>query len=119
MSSQTTDPEGRVTSDTFDALNRRTASIANFIAGGPQTSDTDVTTRWEYDLAGNIKKLTDGNGHATLFDYDQLNRKVREENAEARGHALRVQPDGRPAQAHRPAGAQRPSPTMATADARC
>lgn len=79
---ETIDPEGRVTHDTYDALNRRTESVANYVNGGPLTVDTNVSTRWEYDLAGNIEKLTDGNSNPTLFDYDELNRKVREENAE-------------------------------------
>ncbi len=79
---KTIDPEGRVTFDVYDELNRRTASVANTIDGAAHTADTNVVTRWEYDLAGNIKKLTDGNGNSALFDYDELNRKVREENAE-------------------------------------
>lgn len=89
-----TDPNGRVTSDTFDELNRRTASVVNFVAGGAQTSDTNVTTRWEYDLAGNVKKLIDGNGNATLFDYDKLNRKVREQNAESEVTTFEYSPMG-------------------------
>lgn len=91
---ETTDPEGRITRDTFDALNRRTERVANFAAGGPQTADTNVSTRWEYDLAGNIKKATDGNGNATLFDYDQLNRKVHEANAEAEVTRFEYSPMG-------------------------
>lgn len=79
---QTIDAEGRVTQDTYDALNRRTESIANYQVGVTPTADTNVVTGYEYNLVGNLQKITDGNGNATLFDYDTLNRKSREENAE-------------------------------------
>lgn len=78
----TTDAEGRVTHDVFDTLNRRIESIANYRPGFAPTADTNVSMRWEYDLAGNVLRLIDGNGNATQLEYDELDRKIREENAE-------------------------------------
>lgn len=39
---------------------------------------TPLTTSIKYDLAGNIIKEIDGNGHVKLYGYDLLNRKISE-----------------------------------------
>src|SRR6185436_14893530 len=39
------------------------------------------TWNYEYDLRGNLTTLTDGNGHATRFEYDPANRLVRKIDA--------------------------------------
>jgi RHS repeat-associated protein len=51
-----TDPMGRVQRSLYDALGRRTTSIANYIGGAPG-SDTDVTTRTSYDGNGNVRTI--------------------------------------------------------------
>jgi YD repeat-containing protein len=50
-----TDPRGLVARTLYDALGRRTRSIANYTGGAPGTS-TDVTTNYTYD--GNSNLLT-------------------------------------------------------------
>jgi YD repeat-containing protein len=33
-------------------------------------------TQYGYDLAGNLKTITDANNHVTAFQYDSLNRRM-------------------------------------------
>ncbi|MGC9083918.1 MAG: DUF6531 domain-containing protein, partial [Anaerolineae bacterium] len=73
-----TDPEGRVTRYIYNALDRLEQRIQNFIPGGPQNADVNVTTRYEYDPAGNLTKVIDPNGTATCYEYDALNRLTAE-----------------------------------------
>ena len=51
-----TDPMGRVQRSLYDALGRRTTSIANY-TGGAAGSVTDVTTRTSYDGNGNVRRI--------------------------------------------------------------
>ncbi len=41
----------------------------------------NAQTEYKYDPNGNLTKITDPNGHATDFEYDELNRQIREVNA--------------------------------------
>jgi RHS repeat-associated protein len=63
-----TDPLGRKTTYTYDALDRLTAVT--------QGADTPLaaTTRREYDAAGNVTATVDADGHRTEITYDALGR---------------------------------------------
>jgi RHS repeat-associated protein len=56
----------------------RTTSRKGFPDGPGGT--TVVEEKYEYDLAGNLARLTDANNNDTLYDYDALNRLVKVTN---------------------------------------
>ncbi|MFI6325526.1 LamG-like jellyroll fold domain-containing protein [Nonomuraea sp. NPDC050556] len=61
-----TSAEGRITKQTFDALNRVTALIE------PVSATDSITTSFGYDAAGARTRLTDGRGNATWTSYNSL-----------------------------------------------
>ncbi|MFI6744473.1 RHS repeat-associated core domain-containing protein [Nonomuraea sp. NPDC050451] len=61
-----TSPEGHVTRQTFDALNRVTSLIE------PVSASESITTSFGYDAAGARTRLTDGRGNATWTTYNSL-----------------------------------------------
>ena len=73
-----TDPEGRVTHYIYNDLDRLVERIRNYVPGGPRNADTNVSTRYEYDPAGNLIRVVDPNGTVTCYEYDALNRLVAE-----------------------------------------
>jgi RHS repeat-associated protein len=64
------DPNGRITNNTYDELNRQTAGTNAF-----GTSD-EATTKYGYDGVGNLTAVTDANNHhTTYYEYDAVNRQ--------------------------------------------
>jgi RHS repeat-associated protein len=61
-----TSPEGHVTRQTFDALNRLTSLIE------PVSAGESITTSFGYDATGARTRLTDGRGNATWTSYNSL-----------------------------------------------
>jgi YD repeat-containing protein len=61
---EVTDPNGFVTINTYDALNRLCTT----------TNGAGLTVRYDYDAVGNRTSVTDGNIHTTNLAYDGLNR---------------------------------------------
>ncbi|WP_344884435.1 RHS repeat-associated core domain-containing protein [Nonomuraea antimicrobica] len=61
-----TSPEGHVTRQTFDALNRATSLVE------PVSSSESITTSFGYDATGARTRLTDGRGNATWTGYNTL-----------------------------------------------
>ncbi|WP_146103822.1 RHS repeat-associated core domain-containing protein [Nonomuraea solani] len=61
-----TSPEGHVTKQTFDALNRATSLIE------PVSGSESITTTFGYDATGTRTRLTDGRGNATWTSYNSL-----------------------------------------------
>ncbi|RVX42809.1 intein/RHS repeat-associated protein [Nonomuraea polychroma] len=61
-----TSPEGHVTKQTFDALNRATSLIE------PVSASESITTSFGYDATGARTRLTDGRGNATWTGYNGL-----------------------------------------------
>ncbi|MEV7807695.1 LamG-like jellyroll fold domain-containing protein [Microbispora sp. NPDC088329] len=61
-----TSPEGRVTTRTFDALNRLTSLVE------PVSASESITTSFGYDANGARTRLTDGRGNATWTGYNSL-----------------------------------------------
>jgi len=72
----TTDPYGRKTSYTYDALDRVLSKAVELTAGG-----ATIITRNEYDAQGRQTAYIDGNGIRYEFDYDDRDRKTRERSA--------------------------------------
>uniref|UniRef100_UPI003F4946E8 RHS repeat-associated core domain-containing protein n=1 Tax=Nonomuraea sp. CA-252377 TaxID=3240003 RepID=UPI003F4946E8 len=61
-----TSPEGHVTRQTFDALNRLTSLIE------PVSGSESITTSFGYDATGARTRITDGRGNATWTSYNSL-----------------------------------------------
>ncbi len=75
-----TDANGITTRYDYDALDRLIAVVQNEQPGGPTDHQTNVTTGYSYDPAGNLVTITDANGHVTTFSYDLLDRLTEEVN---------------------------------------
>jgi RHS repeat-associated protein len=68
-----TDAQGRVVTNKYDELNRRTSST---VTNPLDSLDIPITTsRIKYDGVGNVLESTDANGHTTKYGYDELNRQ--------------------------------------------
>lgn len=72
----------RLSTLAYDALDRVVSQTQNAQLGAPANADTNVTTGFAYDLAGNLLTLTDANGNQTHYRYDDLNRLIEEKSAE-------------------------------------
>ena len=89
---ETIDPLGRVTKYEYDLANRMTKTIAPDPdgpgAGNPLTSPVTQTV---YDTLGNVVKTIDprqtavGSGNGTMFEYDRLNRLVKQSSVDPDG----------------------------------
>jgi RHS repeat-associated protein len=66
-----TDPLGRITKTTYDALGRPTRIQRVF--GTP----SETSQQFAYDVAGRMTEATDENGNRTQYAYDSMNRLVR------------------------------------------
>jgi RHS repeat-associated protein len=77
-----TDTLGRVTHTVYDALYRPTSVTLNYKLGQPENADTNVTTAYEYNLVGDVLKVTDAEDNPTVFEYDLLSRMTFQRDAE-------------------------------------
>ncbi len=78
-----TDPAGIVTAYRYDDLDRLEALIQNERPGEAASSAQNVTTRFAYDLAGNLRFVYDPRGrYVTEHQYDADMRRVRTIDAE-------------------------------------
>ncbi|WP_344121994.1 DNRLRE domain-containing protein [Streptomyces blastmyceticus] len=76
---QTKDPQGKLTSVTFDKSGRPTSSTSpSYTPPGAAEPITPVS-RNEYDAAGRVTATTDALGNTKRFSYDQLGRMVQRE----------------------------------------
>ncbi len=73
-----TDANNVVTRYEYDPIDRLTAVVQNERPGEPSDYQTNVRTGYEYDAAGNLLGIVDANGQATRFEYDLLDRLIRE-----------------------------------------
>ncbi len=78
----TTCPEHFATKYEYDDLDRLIRLIENYEAGGPVDEETNVTTEFQYDIAGNLRILTDALGHQTFYGYSDRDELIRSEDAE-------------------------------------
>jgi len=67
---QTTDAANRVTLTGYDLRDAPLSVTRHYVAGAAPTSDTNVTTLYGYDRAGDRVAITDPNGHVTTYGYD-------------------------------------------------
>jgi RHS repeat-associated protein len=65
----------------YDPLYRLTTVVDNYKANVAANSDTNVTTKYNYDANGNLIKQTDPLNNATAFEFDALDRLIKETNA--------------------------------------
>lgn len=72
----TTNPRGVVTKTVYDNDGRPIQTIANYVSGGQQDSQTNVTKATAYDGLGNATVKTDANGNKTTTTYDADNRAI-------------------------------------------
>lgn len=66
-----TDPFGIDTHETYDALNRLSETVRNYLGSDPATANT--TTVYGYDSHDNLTQVTDPNGLETSYAYNGLN----------------------------------------------
>ena len=67
---------GVVTKFIYDSLDRLIQKIENFISGGAVNSETNVSTKYFYDLHGNLVKTINPRGFSTTFSYDAAHRSI-------------------------------------------
>ena len=65
---------GLVAAATFDALDRTTQLVTNYVAGGPTDNQTNLTTAYGYDALGHAVSETDPAGVVTRSEYDRAHR---------------------------------------------
>ncbi|TEU22628.1 MAG: hypothetical protein E3J21_00170 [Anaerolineales bacterium] len=75
-----TDANDIVTRYEYDALDRLTAVVQNYQPGPLADHETNVHTGYTYDPVGNLLTIADANGNLTTFEYDLLDRLIREDN---------------------------------------
>lgn len=68
--SELIDPLQVVTRYEYDDLGRLATLIQNYIAGTASDNQTNVTTKYQYDLAGNLKVVTDPREFRATYTYD-------------------------------------------------
>lgn len=74
-------PVSQVTHYQYDDLNRLVTQVENVVDGAGQTAATNVTTTYTYDLVDNLLSVTDALGNQMHYDYDDLDRLIRQEDA--------------------------------------
>ncbi|MCI5210953.1 MAG: RHS repeat protein, partial [Candidatus Electrothrix sp. ATG2] len=72
----TTDPKGTVTEYFYDELDRRVAQVRNANLSSPADHETNVTTEFAYDLAGNLRFVINPLNYTKEIRYDAAHRKV-------------------------------------------
>ncbi len=68
------DPLGVVTHYDYDELDRLEYEIRNYRPDLPGDTQTNVTTHYEYDPAGNLRTVTEPRGYKAEFRYDAAHR---------------------------------------------
>ncbi|KKQ34807.1 MAG: hypothetical protein US52_C0046G0001, partial [candidate division WS6 bacterium GW2011_GWA2_37_6] len=70
------DANGVVTRYEYNELDRMVKEIENYVQGGAIDSKTNVSTKYEYDLHGNLTAVTNPRGFKTTFTYDKAHRNT-------------------------------------------
>ncbi|MFN8036450.1 MAG: DNRLRE domain-containing protein [Acidimicrobiia bacterium] len=74
---QQRDPNGKLTTQSFDLLGRRSA-VTLPVYTTPTGTVINAKEQYTYDPTGNVKTAVDRRGQTTSFDYDKRNRVVRQ-----------------------------------------
>jgi YD repeat-containing protein len=69
-----TDDNNIVIKYAYDDLGRLDEVIANYQPVVSPTADINVSTHFQYDLMGNLTRLTDPRSYTTVFTYDKIGR---------------------------------------------
>ncbi|MCI5223406.1 MAG: RHS repeat protein, partial [Candidatus Electrothrix sp. AR4] len=72
---QVTDPKGIVTSFTYNELDRRSSLTKNYQPAVTPDQQTNVSSTFEYDLAGNLRFVTNPLHHQAEIRYDAAHRR--------------------------------------------
>jgi RHS repeat-associated protein len=75
-----TDANGIHTRYDYDQLNRLISVVQNEWPGRPSDAQTNVTTQYERSAIGSLTAIRDARGEVARFEYDLLDRLVREIN---------------------------------------
>jgi RHS repeat-associated protein len=70
------DPRGIITAYSYNELDRRVSKIRNYKPAVNPDNATNVTTKFEYDLAGNLRFVTNPLKHKGEIKYDSAHRKT-------------------------------------------
>ncbi|XCN73277.1 MAG: HYD1 signature containing ADP-ribosyltransferase family protein [Candidatus Electrothrix aestuarii] len=70
------DPMGILTAYNYNELDRRVSKIRNYQPAVNPDNETNVTTKFEYDLAGNLRFVTNPLNHKGEIKYDSAHRKT-------------------------------------------
>jgi len=73
---QTTDVANRVTLTGYDLRDAPLSVTRHYVSGAAPTSDTNVTTLYAYDRAGNRVSITDPDSHVTTYSYDAAHEQT-------------------------------------------
>lgn len=68
------DPLGLVTHYDYDELDRLFAEVRNYRPDQPADAQTNVTTEYQYDPAGNLRTITEPRDYLSEFQYDAAHR---------------------------------------------
>ncbi len=91
---------GKSTIYVYDELNRLASKIENPVENNaflkiatqaPDANNENITTKYEYDLNGNIVSVTDPKGNTTKFEYDAANQNTK--IIDAKGNATLIEYD--------------------------
>jgi RHS repeat-associated protein len=74
-----TDPNGNVTSWTYDAFGHLDTEVSQGYDSGTSSLSTIGTRNYDFDPNGNLTRYTDRNGRRNDYTYDALNRMTTEE----------------------------------------
>lgn len=82
------DANGVETRYIYNELDRVVQKIENFKPNTASTEDTNVTTKYEYDLHGNVVKMINPRGFATTFKYDKAHRNIQVTDANGASYKI-------------------------------
>ena len=75
-----TDARGKVTYYKYDALDRLIKEVRKVGGTADTITPSDAVTTTTYDPVGNVLVLTEPNGNATSYQYDNVNREIKRTN---------------------------------------
>ncbi|XCN73322.1 MAG: RHS repeat-associated core domain-containing protein [Candidatus Electrothrix aestuarii] len=99
-----TDAEGTVTHTEYDGLYRPVAVTRNWRPALAATADTNVTTRYAYNLVGDLLEKIDPEGYVFRYRYDLQSRRISSEDTEGYEWQFSYDPMGNLLRALNPRG---------------